>query len=117
MAGMKVLVTGGRNYDNKFLVNEVLDAFHEHFTIRKIIQGGATGADKLALDWAVRNQVTYITYKAQWAKYGKPAGPKRNAKMLHKEHPDIVIAFPGDTGTANMTKLARSERYTVLRTG
>jgi len=46
-------------------------------------------------------------FKAQWDKYGKAAGYRRNARMLEHPAPDLVVAFPGGPGTANMVMLAK----------
>ena len=42
---------------------------------------------------------------ADWTKHGKAAGPIRNQKMLD-ECPDLVVAFPGGKGTADMVRRA-----------
>ena len=45
-------------------------------------------------------------HTAQWAKYGKAAGPMRNQEMLDSGI-DLVVAFPGGRGTADMLDKAR----------
>ena len=44
---------------------------------------------------------------AQWTKYGKSAGPIRNAEMLRFGKPQLVVAFPGGDGTENMIGQAK----------
>jgi ABC-type Fe3+-hydroxamate transport system substrate-binding protein len=46
-------------------------------------------------------------------KYGPSAGPIRNGRMLEYK-PDLVIAFPGGRGTANMVKQARKAGIAVV---
>lgn len=104
---MIVLVTGGRAYQGKQRLFAVLDALHRERGITLLIQGGATGADALANHWALSRGIRSITYKADWAKHGKGAGHIRNRQMLEKEKPELVVAFPGGAGTANMCELAR----------
>jgi hypothetical protein len=108
---MKVLVCGGRHYDNWVQVEEVL----ENFAITELIHGDATGADKLAHDYAQSRYIPIRRYPAEWCVYGSSAGPRRNKRMLD-ENPDIeyVIAFPGGRGTANMVKQARGRGIKVL---
>ena len=48
-----------------------------------------------------------LAYPANWKKHGRAAGPIRNKQMLEEAKPDLVIAFPGGAGTANMVKQAR----------
>jgi predicted Rossmann-fold nucleotide-binding protein len=49
--------------------------------------------------------VEHEDYPADWTKHGKSAGFVRNKQMLEEGKPDVVIAFPGGTGTAMMIKL------------
>ena len=87
----------------KFLLDFGTDLF--------IIQGAAAGADTIAYLWALREQVPFKGYPADWATYGRSAGPRRNRQMLEEGQPDFVVAFsylPVSTGTANMVKIARA---------
>lgn len=124
---MKILVCGGRDYNNKEKVFEVLDKLAEkHSKLYsatenwlpsdiRIITGGAKGADDLAAAWAMVNFTDYKEYKADWNKYHKAAGPIRNQQMLDKENPDLVVAFPGGKGTADMIKRAEWEGIKVIK--
>ena len=103
-----VLVCGGRDYEDIDRVYAVLDGIHAKAPIASIIHGGAKGADKLAGSWAFfRDLVPERIYRANWADLGKAAGPLRNQQMLDKEAVDLVIAFPGGRGTADMVRRAR----------
>lgn len=106
---VKVIVTGGRDYSDYERLSAELSKFEPDL----IIQGGATGADALALRFANERGVKFETYPAQWGKYGKSAGPLRNEEML-KAHPDaVVLAFPGGRGTAHCKQAARYLGHTV----
>lgn len=72
----------------------------------EIIHGGARGGDRIGDEWAVLNWCNIHEFKADWEKYGKRAGYLRNVQMLEEGKPDLVIAFPGGTGTAMMVDLA-----------
>jgi hypothetical protein len=52
------------------------------------------------------NYVPVIEFPANWKVYGRAAGPIRNMKMLLEGKPDLVVAFPGGIGTADMVKKA-----------
>jgi len=75
------------------------------------MQGGARGVDQFASEWAKRNPeiVRYVCH-ALWDEHGKAAGPIRNARMLEWK-PDLVVAFAGGAGTANM--IAQAEKAGV----
>jgi hypothetical protein len=105
---MRILVCGGRDYDNQKLVDVILDTHLERWGGIHIIEGGATGADTLARNWAIKNKVPYTTFPADWRKLGKAAGPIRNQQMLDEGKPDMYIAFPGGSGTADMIKKAQN---------
>lgn len=100
----RLLVCGGRNYDNFDTVSKVLMAHLPE--IECVIQGGAMGADAQAREWCDLTGVPCITYAADWKSHGKAAGPIRNQQMLDQGKPDLVIAFPGGKGTEDMCRRA-----------
>ena len=98
---MRVLVCGGRNYQDMDKVTEVLDEIHQKTPITVIIHGCANGADSLAAFWATDNDIPQERFPADWQKHGKTAGFMRNQQMLDT-NPDLVVAFPGGNGTRHM---------------
>lgn len=109
-----VLVTGGRHYSDIETLEATLDLAHRQMGISYLIEGGATGADRLARAWARRHGVPVMTFEAHWKEMGPKAGPIRNQWMLAFGKPDILIAFPGGRGTANMIAQARTEGVEVF---
>jgi hypothetical protein len=103
---ISVLVCGGRDYRDFDRVMDTLDLIHCKRRIHRIIHGGASGADKYAEVWASRNDIICSRYPAQWDRYGKEAGPLRNQQMIDQEKIDMVLAFPGGRGTADMIRRA-----------
>lgn len=108
---MRVLVCGGRDYSDVDMVSVTLKGLK--FTW--LIQGGADGADRLARDYAEAMGIPIKTYLADWEKHGKAAGPIRNQRMLDEGRPDLVVAFPGGRGTADMVRQASRRGVPVLR--
>jgi hypothetical protein len=121
-----ILVCGGRTFgvqvDGKSLllvqaeeryVFDRLDYLHRQRGIGLIVHGAARGADLLAEAWAKANEIPYFGIPAEWKKYGKAAGMKRNRAMLQFAKPTCVVAFPGGRGTANMCALARAANVPV----
>lgn len=117
---MRVLVCGGRDFADKLLFHRtMLDVVPWHTpdaygnTLPKgvtIIHGDCrTGADRMADDWAVVHWCANImAFPADWKVYGRAAGPIRNQRMLDEGRPDLVIAFPGGRGTADMIRRAKA---------
>lgn len=112
-----VLVCGGRDYRGRTAVFEALDRLARQQNIGLIINGGATGADEFAAQWARSRAIPFLTHPADWEKHGKAAGPVRNAQMLKMWEPDFVLAFPGGRGTESMVALAEEHGFPVGRVG
>lgn len=113
---MKVLVCGGRDYRDSQRAFAVLDELHrqgEGNRITQLIEGGANGADRLGREWAEARKVPFQTVHADWAAHGRAAGPIRNAAMLALR-PDLVVAFPGGRGTADMVRRSKAAGVRVL---
>lgn len=111
---MRLLVCGGRDFTDTKLAYCVLDDLHKKRLIGTIIEGDARGADRIAGYWARKNRVTDLKFPADWKAHGRAAGPIRNKKMLDEGKPDMVLAFPGGRGTANMIKQARGAGIEVV---
>lgn len=108
---MRVIVCGGRNYSDQARVDNVLNTIDG---IRHLFHGNARGADTLAGSWGNRQDgVSVHAVPAEWKKYGRKAGPIRNQKMLGQS-PDLVVAFPGGKGTANMVQQAKAAGIEVI---
>lgn len=112
----KVIVCGSRDYFDRMRVNYVLDRVMYAEGPLFIIHGGARGADQLAGEWAADRGIPCAIVPANWKTYGKGAGPIRNSWMLELK-PDLVVAFPGGTGTANMISQAKEKGVRVMEVG
>lgn len=115
----RVLVCGGRNYSRADIVKAVLDEHVGWAGVNDlkwpcIVHGAASGADALADDWALGKDVLVDSYPANWAVHGRAAGPIRNQEMLESGI-DLVIAFPGGRGTADMVRRAKAAGIPVIK--
>lgn len=113
---MRILVCGGRDFLNADHLERSLDAVHggPSGPVDCLIHGGARGADTLAGEWARRRGIDCTVYDANWDVEGRAAGPIRNKRMLDEGIPDLIIAFPGGRGTANMIRQARGRGFEVF---
>jgi len=119
---MRILVCGGRNYGytpesgytkKDFAVfSKAMDIVMSHKP-SVIIQGNAKGGDEVGHLVAEALGLPEEVYKPEWAA-GKAAGPIRNKRMLDEGRPDLVIAFKGGNGTANMISIARKAGVGVV---
>lgn len=112
----RILVCGGRDYRNHLHLSQVMSEASSEFGSKDdpvtVIHGGARGADDLAGQWAELNDLAVEVYPANWKADGKAAGPIRNSRMLTDGKPDLVIAFPGGRGTADM--ISKAKRAGIL---
>lgn len=109
-----VIVCGGRDFKDRVLFYRTMARLDNDYKFTLVIQGGATGADSLAAEWAQNHGVQMYEYAAQWRLYGKRAGPIRNQTMIDYGKPNLVIAFPGGAGTADMVSRARKAEIEVI---
>lgn len=133
---MKVLVCGGRRFAIKPNKNDYpihadfrraeqryalernalvayLTTWHSQKPISLLIHGDAPGADRAAGDWASDTGVQEVRCPANWRHFEKRAGFLRNGAMLLLQ-PDVVIAFPGGPGTADMMAQAMNKGIRVV---
>ena len=111
---MRILVCGGRDYDDEIVLYATLDVIHENRPVTRLIHGAARGADSLAAAWAKSRGVPTLAFPAHWWRDGRAAGFLRNARMLRDGRPELVVAFPGGKGTAHMVGLARDAGVPLL---
>ncbi len=116
----RILVCGGRDWSNQTMTTGVLDGFREQYHEKDkpivIVEGGAQGADTLAKEYAIKHDIPFEEYRAEWNKYGRAAGPVRNSQMLNSGI-DVVIAFPGGRGTHDTIGKAEKMGIRVLKPG
>ena len=108
---MKVIIAGGRNYNN---YETLLEAIQESsFLITEVVCGGATGVDTLGEKWANEHGIPIKYFEANWDKWGKAAGPKRNKQMSLYGEALIAIWDGVSRGTQNMIHYATSNGLKV----
>ncbi len=121
---MHLLVCGDRewgsseDYDLVFLALDLLKVGLDSEQIQlTIIEGECRGVDTIAREWAIKRQVNYLPFPANWDQ-GLGAGPQRNQKMLDDGKPDLVFAFHDNLnqskGTKNMVSLAKKKKVPVV---
>jgi hypothetical protein len=112
MSEKVIIVTGSRDWVDTELLGHVL-------TVHKptlVVEGGARGADTLAREWARKAGVRCETIPADWDRWGKGAGARRNIEMLERYPEVLVIAFPmpQSKGTWHCVFEARKRGHEVI---
>ena len=109
------LICGGRDFANgELFASTMARLVAERGKPSHVIHGAARGADSFADLWAHSNRVRVTPFPANWRENGRAAGAIRNAQMAALR-PDLVIAFPGGRGTADMMARAEAAGLEVVR--
>ena len=88
---MRLAIVGCRDYNNREEFTSLMDTFFKNQNITEIVSGGASGADRMAKDYAQERGLAYKEFPADWNQYGKAAGPIRNKEIV--DYSDKVVAF------------------------
>lgn len=116
MENFKIIIAGSRGFSNYKLLrekcNEYLREKRKEYNII-IISGGARGADTLGEKYAQDEGFSLEVFLANWNKFGKSAGFRRNEQM--GEVADALIAFwDGKShGTKHMIEIMENKKLLV----
>lgn len=116
MENFRVIIAGSRNFNNYELLKKECDAFlsdkKKKYNII-IISGGARGADFSGEKYAQDEGFSLEKFPANWNKFGKSAGFRRNEQMA--EVADALIAFwDGKShGTKHMIEIMENKKLLV----
>lgn len=130
----RIAFTGGRKYNNRDRVHEVMRKLVAHYGNFEVVHGGASGLDRLvdeiSLNYGLHQKEVF---PADWSGLCRPgicfpnhrkgrkgytycpaAGPRRNQEMVDSGL-DLVVAFDGGNGTADMIRRSHSAGITIWR--
>lgn len=113
---IRVIICGSRSWNKVDVIAKVVDRLP---TDTVVIHGCASGADTIAGVCAESRELTVIKFPADWDKFGKSAGYKRNLQMLREGEPNLVIAFVNkdseSRGTKSMIDIAEASAIRVVK--
>ena len=97
---MKLLIAGSRTFTDYQRLCQVLAP--DRPRIAQVLTGGARGADQLGYRWAWKHAIRHQLFRAEWERFGKSAGMRRNHQMAQAG--DVLVAcWDGQSpGTAHM---------------
>lgn len=111
---MKTIIAGSR--DN-IEYQDVLSAMEEcpwSSEITEVVSGKARGVDTMGEQWAKENNIPIQEFPADWKKFGKSAGPRRNEEM--GDYADALVAVwdGGSKGTKHMIDYSKNKGLKVF---
>lgn len=112
---MKLIVAGSRYVeDSSVIAYSMLQWWlaHDRPDI-EVVSGGARGVDLIGERVAEVQGFPVRRFPADWDRWGKAAGPKRNLEMA--KYADALLAFPvgASRGTRHMISAAEGEGLDV----
>ena len=113
---MRLIIAGSRSFTNYQLLCQTLAP--ERHRITQVLTGGARGADQLGFRWAVKHHIRPRCFAADWERFGKAAGVRRNYQMAQAG--DVLVCFWDGVskGSANMISCMQqlSKPCVIVRT-
>ena len=100
-----IVVAGSRDIDDYAEVSKILD--ETYFNITTLISGTARGVDRLGERWAKEHNILVQRVPADWAKYGRSAGYRRNEEMARLCEGVLCIWDGKSNGTFHMMQMAK----------
>lgn len=109
---MKVIIAGSRTIRSYTFICAHLDKINWGFT--EIVSGREPkGVDSLGEEYARCHGIKIKKFPADWARYGRAAGPIRNYQMA--KYADALIAFwdGKSPGTQDMINVAKHRKLKI----
>lgn len=113
---MRVIIAGSRDVtDPAVIARAVADS---GFTISEVVSGGARGVDTLGEEWARANRIPFRRFPADWDRFGRSAGYRRNEQMAAYAREGsaggLLAVWDGiSKGTGHMIDIAHREGLQV----
>lgn len=102
---MKLIIAGSRDLhvsnDELFDIIDGLDV-EVLYKIKEIVSGCASGIDSDAIRFAEHYKIKLKRFPADWDRYGKLAGPRRNLEMAEYSDALLLIWDGHSRGSSNM---------------
>ena len=112
---LRMIVAGGRDFDDYGRMSKILNTFLEKVENKVIVTGEyPTGADALAKVYAEENNIDHVGFEADWTNLGDAAGPIRNSQMAQYGHALIAFWDMKSPGTDSMIKQARKVGIPIM---
>lgn len=117
---IKILVCGGRHFEEYAFFEVCLDSFLDKYGFEdrhiEIVSGGCEGTDKLAERFAKEHNCAMKIFPANWKLYGKAAGPIRNKQMIEyikQAKQKFVVAFTSANSKGTLGTISLAKKFDI----
>ena len=104
----RIIISGSRNFNDyellKSTMNHLLSKIEEQIVV---ISGRCRGTDTLGERYAQEKGYQIDYFPAEWSKFGRSAGPRRNEQMARNANALVAFWDGVSPGTKNMIALAK----------
>lgn len=105
---MKTIIAGSRTITDHLPVRKAIaQAQAKGLVITEVVSGGARGTDTLGEQWAYYRGIPVKRFNADWDRYGRSAGYRRNEQMARYAEALVAVWDGTSPGTRHMIELAR----------
>lgn len=101
---MRTILAGSRSCNDPRDMDDAIQ--FSGFFISSVLYGCAKGADVLGWYWACNHKIPVTPYPAEWERYGRSAGFRRNAQMAANADALIALWDGKSHGTKHMIDIA-----------
>jgi hypothetical protein len=108
---MRTIVAGSRECTDMALLEAAMAECGWMPSI--VISGGAKGADRLGEEWARQHGIPVERHPADWDRFGRSAGHRRNAEMAACAEALVALWDGRSPGTQGMIGIARKQGLRV----
>lgn len=110
---MKIIVAGGRNFNNYELLRDSLDRIFQRLKKENIviISGTAKGADSLGEQYSKERGYKLEKFPANWNRFQMAAGPIRNEQMAQVA--DALVLFWNGKSRGSADMLERAKKHSL----
>ncbi len=108
---MRIAIVGSRNYNFLHQVRKFVRTLPQGTVV---VSGGARGVDDIAEREAAKCGLETKIFPADWDRYGKSAGYKRNVQIV--DYSDMIVAFwvAGSKGTRHTIDIAKDKNKFLM---
>ncbi|MDJ0637171.1 MAG: DUF2493 domain-containing protein [Xenococcaceae cyanobacterium MO_188.B29] len=115
MHTLKIIVAGSRDFTNYPFLKQKLDFYCQRYSPSQIeiVSGAARGADRLGEKYAQDRNLSLKKFPADWNKYGRGAGYRRNEQMAEYATHAVVFWDGKSKGSQHMIQIAQEQNLNL----